>query len=249
MVTSKSDIIKLPVVTGLVAWFDMADNTSYTNSAGFISAITNKASGVSWTEATNRPTFSATGFNGMPCMDFDGTNDLIGSTESAVYTALANSNAYTIFTVASLDVADDIQVIFSVANSANATNGSKRWGINNTGAGRWTSVTTNDAAAASVVDSTSSDNLVTNILEWYSPGTTVSLQVNGAAADPNAVSQNPGTLTPNRAAIGCRYSSTPTTFFNGKVAEIIIYNNNLNSTDRNIIRRYLSNKWAIDNVT
>ena len=237
-------------IAGLVAWIDMQDATSYTNTGGFVSAITNKASGVSWTEATNRPAVSATGLNSLPCMDFDGTNDRIISSEAAVCTALANQNDYTIFIVTQIDDLAAVEVIFSAADVDAAGPGSKRWGTNTGGAGRWTVIGTNDASAG-IVANAAQDTVNTPVVyEAYSATQVTSLQINGAAVNMSTggASGTPtayGTLSPDRVAMGCRPSSTPASFFDGRIAELLIYDTALSTPSRALVRAYLGTKWSI----
>jgi len=234
-------------IAGCIGWFDMQDATAYTTVSGAVSAIINKASNVTWSQSTaaNRPTYTASGINSLPCMTLDGVNDTIISSESAVYTALKDTSAYTIFYVAQITDLNAIEVIFGVGNSTNTTIGTRRWGTTNTGGGKWSNNNTNDASSVFTASSSGATNTNANVFEWFSPGTTVSLSVNGAAADPNAASCNPGTLTPNNSAIGCRPSSVLGSFYKGKLGELLIYNNNVSSTDRSTIRSWLGSKWGI----
>lgn len=234
-------------ITGCVAWFDMQDATSFTNSAGFISAITNKASSVSWTEATNRPAYSATGFNSFPCMDFDGVNDIIQSTEAAVYNVFNAVTGYTIFYVANHDVADSSNAVFGCGNTGVVnTSHTKYWGTNVTGNGVYIAQARDAASAAINVESSGGlADINNNIFEWFQSGSAVSLKVNGLGKDPNIAAQALGVVSANASAIGARPSSVANAFHDGKVAEIIIYNSELSAANRTLVRNYLATKWSI----
>lgn len=232
-------------IAGLVVWFDMQDATSFTDTGGFVSAITNKASSVSWTEATNRPAYAATGLNSRPCMDFDGLNDRIISTEAAVFGALDDQSDYTILGVIAADDLDALEVFFGVADSTVALNNSKRWGTNITGAGVWVIAGNNNAGGGTVAESTGNTVNTPIVFEAYSAATLTSIQINGAAADPNATAMAFGTLTPNRSALGCRPSSAPTTFWDGRIGELLIYSSALSASDRSRARSYLGSRWGI----
>lgn len=230
-----------------VTWFDMQDAASFTNSGGFVSAITNKVSSVSWTEATNRPAYAATGLNSKPCMDADGTNDRIISAEAAVYTNLVTQHAYTLMMAIQADDLDAIEVIYSVANSGAAGPGSKRWGTDTGGAGRWTIAATDDASTGYLLNSSVANPTVTDpvVLEYFSPGSTASLRTNGAAADPSAGATAYGALSPNNSALFCRPSSTPASFFDGRLGELLQFTVELADAARSRIRSYMGARWAI----
>lgn len=227
-----------------VAGFDMLDQSSFVE-AGTVTSITNKVSSVAWTEATNPPAYSATGLSGRPCMDFNGTTHRIISTESAVWGAIDNSDAYTLFIVGSVDVADRTNVFFGGANSAEATNRARRWGSNTTGNGKWICSTTNDAGALVTVESTADDDTNPHVFSWFSPGTTVSLELDNGADDPAAVAQNPGTMTLNRSALGCRAASTPAAFLDGKIGELWLFSVQLGASARTRVHAYLAARWGL----
>lgn len=233
-------------VSGGLAWFDMQDAAAFTQAGGLVTTITNKFSSVVWAEATNRPTYSATGLNGFPCADFDGTNDRFIDTEAAVVAGLKDQLDNYIAMVVQADDLDAIEVIFGVANSAQAgAVGSKRWGTNTTGAGRWTVIGTNDASTPTTVDYLGA-NTVTDpvLLEFYCETQATSVRVNGGVANPSGTATAYGALTPNRAALGCRCNLTPATFFNGRLGELIAYGA-VSDANKALIRAYLIAKWSI----
>jgi hypothetical protein len=230
-------------IAGLVAWFDMLDAASFTNTAGFISSITNKASGVAWTEATNRPAYSATAISAHPGMDFNGTSHRIISTEAAVWQAVNPGNAYTLFYVAAFDTLDRSEAVFSGANSATST-GIRAWGQSTTGAGRWAHNTIQDSAVAINSESSGGSSTGVHVFCWHASSTQVSMQLDNGSADPNNGAHSPGATTMDRAALGCRPRSSPTLFFDGRLGELVLYNSRLSSTDITNVANYLAARWA-----
>lgn len=225
-------------------WFDMQDPAAYTESGGVVTQVINKASATAWTEATNRPAFSATGMNGFPCADHDGTNDKFMSTEAAVFTALADQNDYYCAFVISADDLDAVECFFGVADLGVALNNSKRWGTNTTGNGKWTVAGNDSAGAGIVVDSTADTVTTVVLLEFYSESQLTSIRVNGGAEAPADTASAYGTLTPNRSAIGCRPSSALATFFDGRWGEMV--GCGLTSdANKALLRAYLIAKWGI----
>lgn len=234
-------------IAGCMAWFDVMDSASYTDVAGVASAITNKASLVSWTQGTaaNRPAIQATGFNALyPCFSCDGTNDSFISNEAAVYGALANSVAYTLIYVAKLNVVDRADSVFGVGNTGVSTAAMRYWGQTNLLTGRWISQAVNDATT--VLNATNSvvTDLNHHLFRWTASASTVSLSVDRAAADPSGAAQNPGTLTPNQAALFCRPDLGPDSFLNGLFAELQLYNSELVGGNITDLESYAA-RWGV----
>lgn len=227
---------------GCVLWMDMQDASSYTQ-AGTVTSITNKASSVAWTEATNPPAYDAIGLNGHPCMDFAGAQRII-STEAAVFAAVQNAHAYTLFFFAAVDIVDRNEAVFGVGDSGEISNRVRTWGQSTSSTGRWLSSCVNDAGTSVLVVGTGQSDTTAHVFCWHSPGATVSLNLDNGAANPNGSAQDPGTLTPNRSGLGCQPRSTPNNLFDGQVGEYILYDSELSAADITTVYNYLSAKWA-----
>ncbi len=182
-----------------------------------------------WSQATfaSMPTYDGLLVDGANGMDFDGAAYELTGTDAAVNTVFADSKAYTLIIKGSTDVAAAIRVAFGAANSGQAANGSKRFGTNSTAPGKMTYVHTNDAAASVVANATGNADTADHIWAWRTGGSagakTISLSQDGAANDPNGTAAQAGTLTPNRTSIGCRPSSTKSTFWDGQLSDIVIF--------------------------
>lgn len=235
-------------VTAPFFWLDMADATAYTQSAGAMTGFTNKASGVVWNTALSAfPTFEATGFNSaFPCMHHNGTTQAISSTEAAVVTALSDATAYSLYIVASCDIADLSMCMFGVGSSAEATNRSKRWGTFTTAAGVWIYSQNNNAATNTNTESSEANSTNPTILAFLSGATTLTLTANNVAQTMSGGgAHGTGALTPTRAAVGCLPRSTPAAFFDGRVAEIKAYAGTHGAGVASVIVRGLAAKWGI----
>lgn len=232
-------------IAGCVAWFDMQDSGNYTDTAGFITSINNKASAVAWEEATVPPAFSATAFNGLPCMDFDATQYIV-STEAAVAAALNGDLAYTVFVAGQVDTADASLAFFGAGYSASLTARTRYFGNNVTGSGVWISASRNNANGTVNAESSSgAADTNPHVLEWHTDGATTSIQEDGATADPDDAAQVTGASAPDRVGIGCRAASTPNVLLNGRIGEILLYNTRLSAPNRALVRAYLGTKWGI----
>ncbi len=226
----------------LALWVDLLDPAAYSQSAGTMVSVTNKVSGVVWNTGT-LPTFNATGINNLPAMVFEVTQ-YIGSTEATVWGALDGDDApFTIFAVWQANAADRTDIVFSVGDSTQANNNTLQFGKTNAGSGAW--VIAKRATATVSVTSVAIPVITPVIQEGFSPGTTGSIQINGAAPDPDAGALDVAAIAPNRSAIGCRYASVPDSFVSGRISEILVYGAALDSVARSRVRRYLGSRWSI----
>lgn len=234
---------------GLIAWFDMQDNSAFTVLSGVINSITNKISGVVWTTPSfgQSPLFSASKLGGRQCMDCDGTNDIIVASEAAVVAALTDSPALTFFGVVQSDVPDNSVYFFSAGSSLTpGLSSSRGFGTNITGTGNWLGGAVNDAGTGvSVQSAGSTDDPNPHVFEYFSSGSVSSIAIDGGAPDPNGGAQVIGTLTPNQCGIGGAARQAYNAFWNGAVGEILVYNRQLTVSERSAVRSILGAKWGI----
>lgn len=235
------------VYASLVAWFDMQDAASYVDAGGGIcSSITNKVSSVAWTQTgTARPGIAATGFNTHPCLDFDGTDDCILSTEAAVVTAVSDSNPHTLIIAGAFDAPTALQCMFGAGNTAQAANSSRFWGTSATTGGHWYAGCKNAAGTTKDVLSTGASNSSKNVFAFDASGSTSSIRVNNAAADPSAAAQAPGTTTPDRVALGSYPRLTNGSFLNGQIGELCLFNRQLTTEQILTVVQYMGTRWGV----
>jgi hypothetical protein len=228
---------------GCVMWFDMLDAASYVH-VGSVTSIKNKASGVAWTEGAKPPLYAAAGINGKPAMSFTGASSMINN-EAAVAAAFGSGAAYTLLAVIKTNAPDLAAAFFGVGD-ANTTGvrRSRDFGTNTTGSGTWLLGMVNDANLDLSVESVSSAVTDAVVFEAFHSGAAVSLSINGAAADPSAVSQA-GTVTPTRSGLGVVPFDVPAGYWNGFVGELVIFKRALPVGERAELRSYLGAKWNI----
>lgn len=229
-----------------LAWVDMQDVTAYSNISGGIASVTNKFSGVIWSEATNRPAFLATGLNGRPTINANGVGDRITFTEAAVLNGLADQKDYYGAMVVEADDLDAIEVIFSVGRSDQAGASCKRWGTNTTSTGRWTAIGTPDTGSGIVADSTAAVTNGPTIFEakCVSGITYLRISVVGTPGTWTAGTATAyGALTPNQGALFGRASQTFSTPFDGRLSELIFCGLTSDANQDNT-RAYLTTKWG-----
>ena len=233
--------------SSLVGWFDMQDSSAFAGTlGGFLTSITNKASGVVWnTASTVMPGYYANWNGGsLPCMTFNGTTQGVRSTEAAVVSAMANNNASTVFVVCQANIADDATAAWGVGNSGVSSSRTKRYGLNTGGAGQVAIITVDDAGTGvNLLNTGSTSNTNANVLEFWSTTSVGSIMTNGVAQGATGAAFAPSTLTPDRCAIGCRPDSAPDQFWNGSIAEVLVFSRDLTAFERGLVRIYLTGKW------
>lgn len=208
-------------IPGLQAWFDAADDTSFIFGAGTKVATWRDKSGflrhLTQATGTSQPDRNGTR-NGWSTVVFDGTNDRMGG-------SLVLSLPLTICTAFKFDNADtaDRHLI-----ATNPTGGPTVY----TSGGKWW-----------FYSGLSIDSGVTDDSNWNTRidvfnGASSELFLNGASI----ASGNTGVGSISTISLGCWPSGV--NFWDGEVAEVLIYNSVLSAQDRALVQSYLQNKWA-----
>lgn len=233
-----------PNIPGLRLWVDMQDPQSYSQTGGVMNYVENKISTRRIT-ALDAPAFSATAINARPGIVFDGVFNYMRGTEARVLSVLAGSLPFTLFMVMN-QTSSNARTIMSMG-SESAGGAYRTFGSTTSGTRRWSMVGQSDAAATFSALSTATVQTGTHILEWYGTGPTVSLRVDGGASDPNGAAVTIGTSTLARITLGALDFgiAVPSQFFDGSLGETLLYNRLLSEDTRGLIRKSLSEKWAI----
>ena len=240
---------------GLVLDFDIIDPTAFVQSGGVITQWTNRVSSVVTAEATNRPAYNATGIAGQPAAVFDGVNDLFVSTEAAVAAMVDGTKPLYVAMTAYYNVADALGVVLSWGKASGTAGGNI--GQNNTNAGCYQFVTTNNAAGTVTSISEKGDVATTDLLQetfWVADVTKI--KVLGGANDPIAGAHTIGATTCDRFAIGVRQRTTLAQFFAGRTNKALGFSTgSLCVTDdaagraaRRRVRRYLRTYTGITTI-
>lgn len=172
--------------------------------------------------STNRPIRSGSQ-NGLGVITLDGIDDTLTS-------PLQDSNTQTIFWIAKTTGLSD----YSLLLSYNGSNGNRTVSVGNGGFWKWYGpnlTSTQQTSSYSVMSATVySDTLIALYQSGWQVGT----------ADPT----NQFNFSPNNLMIG----STGIHPFKGEVAEIIIYNRALSSSERCRVEKYLDLKWNLGGI-
>ena len=228
---NKSYPTDLPVKNGLALWLDAADDTTFSYSSGTSVSQWRDKSGnnshVSQATSANQPSRSTTQ-NSRKILTFDGTNDSLSTSIS-----LDLSVTHTIFAIASQTTGTEDAGLVSINNTLNngltLHNGSTYYAYYGDGGKNATSSIT-----------TSTTYIFTKVFKGTS-STTRQVYLNGTSATTTGVIANSD-------ASGVIRLGQQSTYLNGKIAEVIIFNRELTATELKQVHTYLGQKWGISNT-
>jgi hypothetical protein len=218
-------------ISGCVGWWDASDAASITQSGGLVSQWNDKSGNNRHATASGgaRPTLTAGGLNGRSVVTFDGTDDQMlissGFLQVPNVTILSvfkyNSGQYGGIISSALQPADDSSPRLVIHNGSFRT-----WGYSN----------------FSDTPQGTSPTLVTGRVQAGAS----SIFQSGLLAAAGAAS---GSLTTGstQTAIGS-YRTNAGNHLNGYIAEIVVFDSALSTSDRARVEAYLAAKWGITGV-
>ncbi len=178
---------------------------------------------------------SSNSINGLPVLNFDGADNMAGP-------LVLTGTSATIFVVAKRNAIVTNQTAFTLYGaSANDSDNSASAVIAFEGTGTSLQSFRNSVGLANF---THPGNNVPYIFTTKFDGTTNNAYLNGVIATTPVTTT--GSFNTTNYLVGARYfGSTATTFYNGYIGEIIVYNRALSDFERGQIETYLSKKWSI----
>lgn len=215
----------LPDVTGtLIAHYKPASLAALNDTDSLTSWPDSSGNAHHLTPNTTAPTFVASGINGKGTVHFDGTADaLVCSSFPTI------SQPFTVFAVVQLDATNTDNVGITV---------------NPTGSAAPFFITTDQKLgeyALSVASSAAAFDVTTaHVLDGVFDNTTSLVAIDGTETV-----TSPGTNSMGGGLIVGAGSLLNASFLQGWVSELLIYSGHLSSGDRDAIRAYLGNKYAI----
>ncbi|MDO8429607.1 MAG: LamG domain-containing protein, partial [Candidatus Daviesbacteria bacterium] len=235
-----SGIVQPTSFNGLKVWY-LANAQDSSDDSTLGSLFDSSGNNYTTTQGTaaNKPTFKTNIINSLPIVRFDGTNDSFNATS---YSAFMNTSNFSFFAVAKTNVSNDGGNHTILGRNHSASGGAWDFGIATNGKvniSTWNGSGTQTQVKGATALGTSSFY----IISATDDGTTRTIYLNGTQ-------DNSGTGTTINDTI-----STPVTvgvahggsaeLWNGDIAEVILYNRSLSSTERQTIETYLSNKYNI----
>ena len=225
-------------IAGLQLWLDASDTATITSSAGLVSQWNDKSGNTNHaTQGTgaNKPTTNSRTINSKNVLDFDGTLDFFNLT-----TGLNSSSGQTFFIVFSNDNVTLTRPLIgsndTVAGPLVRTSTANSFGLVRPG------VAVLLAGSPAISNSTS----YIGVANYSTSG--MDLYINGVSYGTSASST---TFTNGSTWIGASGAAgaTPFSYLDGVIAEIVVYANNLSTTDKNSVGNYLASKWGISWTT
>jgi hypothetical protein len=220
-------------ISGIQAWFAADSGTSCGGACSNGNTLTqwndksvnadNLASGAS---CSTLPTFASSQINGKPAIKFNGSSQCIQLVSSITLTT-----ASTVFAVI-----DDVSIAAKGSFFSGASGSLVYWSAptKEQGADNAATVLLGNGTAAA-------DTSWHQINETYN-NTTVTFRL-GRATDGSASPSS--TLTAVNTIVGANASSGPGEWFNGYIAELIIYNRVLNGTEIGEVEAYLNGRYGL----
>ncbi len=182
---------------------------------------------------TNSPDRLTGALNGLPVIDFDGTDDFLRNT------SLGNPNSITVITLAKSDVNPQTGVLVDVSD--NTTNTDRRF-TQLLDASNLRIRVSNNASAN--FDASSSFSDISNYHIFYGDHATNTNSKGSIDGVPLVITAASGTLlTATNLQLGRSFANTRP--FNGQIAEVIVYNGVLSLADRQRVEGYLAHKWGL----
>jgi len=229
-------------------WLDAG--VGVTETAGATSAWANQGSGA--TDATqgtalNQPTYNASGFgaNSKPYLDFDGTNSYL-TLGSVDYSKLTQHSVFSVFE------ADSVSGGRTIISDNNNANSAPTYGLSQAIPGDSTIENTYGDEGLATFRVVRSTETVTTATEYilnhtYASGDTLtSIRLNGVGLTESSIAGTGTTIagTKYNMSIG-RRGDFNNFYFDGKIAEILIFNSVLSTDDIASMETYLSSKYGI----
>lgn len=249
----------IPALNNIIAWYDAtsieAFDVSQTNHTNKINKWVDSEVRVhdrivlEQTNTSNQPIYQTNSINGLPAIYFDG-NDYLEGNEKLIEGILSYYSG-SFFMVFETDDITTKQTIFSQNNQATAdgvdiginfaTNGD--YGICSSETNCASGASTTRSANAIVLPKKKSVLTIiinnTNTVNIYQDSNLIN-----ASSGYNPTGNNVGL---SKVIMGAKRddSNNLSSYFKGKIAEIIIFNRSLPGEDRREIERYLGKKWNI----
>jgi hypothetical protein len=230
-------------------WLDASDTSTITESGGFVSQWNDKSGNgynVSQGTGANQPNLISAGQNGLDVINFDGTTDRLARTTAT--NLLRNVVGGTVYVLRLHDASPTTERLMLFIQSGGAlARVSITSGIVSgkaTVGGR-----TLDADSFARVDSannvsTSAYQIQTGVYDYAN--TDISIFLDASFEGLNASYQT-ATTTSNTQSLNLGIGATlgGLLFFDGKIAEILVYHNAHTAGQRQAVWGYLAKKWGL----
>ena len=244
-----------PPITGYKLWLDASIASSITSSGGAVSQWNDQSgNGYNFVQATgaNQPITNSRTLNGKNTIDFDGTNDFMSNATNANWTFMNNTGGSSTFIVGYRDAPSGEVGLLDTSGGGSATRGMLISSLATTRVVYWAVyAATGGAPVCRVNDGAMTDNagFYLTILSDPNNGTAANrgyVAIGSAAyTQGNTDTQTPSASAPTTGMFMGAESSGAGAFWNGTIAEVIIYPTKLSTGDATTVKTYLAAKWGL----
>jgi hypothetical protein len=220
-----------PPSGNLALWLDASDSSTIKSASNCTGSVSNGGTIGCWQDksgnnyhlsqatSSSRPVWTTNAFNSLAAITFDGSNDFFSRSSSLT--------AYEIFVVSKRDSTSGTGVLLGFQTNTRYFGyyGSTTYAYT----GGWSRIGYTGNAL--------------NILSTNLVNSTKYIALNGV----NQTLTNSGTLgaLSGNSYIGRRHNSGSELYFDGKMAEMLVYSSTLSSSDKSDAIDYLKNKWGL----
>ena len=235
-------------ITGCDLWLDASDNSTVLDATD--TAASDDEAVKTWQDksgnanhavqstAANQPLRRAAQINGLDALDFDGVFAYMVGTSDLTP---RQTSAKTIFLALASDTTVSSDYIFTPYDLVGGTTGS---------VGGFTPEIAYRCSGRTWISSSPCSTSGANIITLTQSGSgdihsVISMWLDGASV--TRTGGNDGSLA-DRSCVyiaGGLYSNSQTNAFDGRLCEIIVYDSELSTTDRESVETYLADKWGI----
>lgn len=234
-------------ISGCTLWLDAADSSTFTFSSGSnISQWRDKSSSALAGTAVNSPTLTQSGINGFPSVSFNGTSQ---------YIDLGNvlnmgTNQIYIFVVCQFNSTADGGIIGKTSFRANPS----RWAlVRVAGSAGMNMLIEPLGNVGGIVAAYADSSTSARVLTGYWDRSNIYNLENGVQRAVTALSSTSSLSNTDPVYIGAYPNSTGTGpqagfYFGGTIAEILVYQATITTTQRQQVENYLFSKWGISRL-
>lgn len=222
-----------PLLYRPVAWYD-GSNTP-TGAVSSWTDLSGNANHATQGTGSAQPTCTASQLNNKNTLLFDGGDRL--NLPSALYTIPNSNNTIFVVSAGTSNTTQQDAIGFAVAGSSRTLIRYNMDGVQN----RLGYKSSSDTNLTNAAKFTTSNVAVYKIISAYRSGTTQSISSNNTLGASNTNASN--AIGIDGAQIGA--TGAGASMLTGGIAEILIFNFTLSSTEIIQVNRYLSNKWGI----
>jgi hypothetical protein len=229
-------------ISGMIGWWaadsissvDGTEQTSWSDLSGNSYTLT-AATGLG-------PTWETAEINSLPAMKFNGSSQYMSNN-----TAAANFSGADLPRTFFLAIKTVTESGTDAHIAAGSSTGANPLFEVDTNAGKPRLVVRDDGGTtAAPQGSVGLGTVAWKILTVETSGTSCTMWINGSSQTVSPTAADVGTITINRFTVGARFSNgTINNYSDSLIAEIIIYNSALGSTDRGNVETWLNSKYAI----